>query len=435
MMNAEILAVGTELLLGDILNTNAQYLSVELAALGFNVLHQSVVGDNDIRLAAEVKQALARSDIVITTGGLGPTGDDITCRVVSEVLGLKLVQDAKSMQHIKSFFAKLGREMAANNVKQAMFPEGAIIFDNDWGTAPGAAVETGHKVIILFPGPPRELVPMFETYAKPYLSKYSDSVIHSEGFRIFGIGESSVEEKLVDLMQGANPTLAPYAKDGEVLLRITAKANSKEEAAQLMIPLKSKLYERLGDHIYGENVDSLQQVVVEKLKEKGLKIALAESCTGGLVAKRITEISGSSQVFDCGVVSYSNGIKHKILGVQNETLEEFGAVSEQTASEMAEGIRLAAGADIGVGITGIAGPTGGTAEKPVGLVFVAISDGNTCFVKRLLLARGNKEREYIRYLASSHALDMARRFINSLPQTENTLTMPVSGHFKKLGKN
>jgi SrtB family sortase len=433
-MNIEILAVGTELLLGDILNTNAQFLSAELAALGLNVLHQSVVGDNAVRLAAAIKQAIQRSDMVITTGGLGPTGDDITSEVVSEVLGLKLVPDAKSIKHIQDFFNKNGLTMTENNLKQAMLPEGAIVFANDWGTAPGFAVEGNTKVIILLPGPPRENIPMFNTYVKPYISKYSDSIIYSDNLRVFGISESAVEEKLLDLMHGTNPTLAPYAKDGEVLLRITAKAKTKEEAQQLILPIKKELYARLGNRIYGKNVDSLQQVVVDDLKQKGLKIALAESCTGGLIAKRLTEISGSSQVFDCCVVSYSDAIKQSLLGVQRETLEKFGAVSSQTAAEMAEGARLTSGADIGVGITGIAGPTGGSTDKPVGLVYISISNGDICYVRRLMLGRGIKEREYIRYLASSNALDMVRRFINNLPQLKNTVNVLVPSHYNNLDK-
>lgn len=426
-MTAEILAVGTELLLGDIVNTNAQYLASELAAFGFSVLHQAVVGDNPERLREAIKQALSRSDILITTGGLGPTCDDITRETLASELGLQLELNTDALHDIEEYFKKSKRPMTENNKKQVMLPKGCITLKNDWGTAPGCIIEHAGKIVVMLPGPPREMKPIFEYRAKPYLKKFCDGVIESLNIRVFGIPESQVEQKLRDLMQGANPTLAPYAKDGEVLLRVTARADTSEKALSICRPIADEVKKRLGDSVYGENVNSLEQVVVAKLREKKLKVGFAESCTGGLLSKRLTDISGSSEVFDCGVVSYANEIKHRLLGVGEETLAKYGAVSPQTAAEMSQGIRKLSEADIGAGITGIAGPGGGTKEKPVGLVYVSVFDGKTCYVKKLLLGHGiagqpagTDERELIRYLAASNVLDMVRRLIDGLPQTNNT---------------
>lgn len=420
-MNAEILAVGTELLLGNIVNTNAQYLANGLAQLGVNVLHQSVVGDNEARLIEALKLALSRSDIVITTGGLGPTGDDITRETIAKVLGRKLVRDEHSMEVIRDYFAHTGRKMGPSNEKQAMLPEGCIVLQNDWGTAPGCVVEQDGKSVIMLPGPPREMGPLFEERVKPYLAKFSDGVIASINLREFGVPESTVQELLDDLMAGANPTLSPYAKEGEVQLRVTAKAATEEEALAVCRPVAEEVKKRLGHAYYGEDVNSLQEVVVQALHEQGKKIALAESCTGGLTAARITEIPGSSDVFECGIVSYANRVKQALLDVRAKTLKDYGAVSEQTAVQMAEGVRVRAQADFGVGITGIAGPGGGTEEKPVGLVYVAVSDGKDCYVRRLLLGHSGSERAHIRYLSSSNALDMARRLILGLPQPDGAV--------------
>lgn len=420
-MNAEILAVGTELLLGNIVNTNAQYLADGLAQLGVNVLHQSVVGDNEGRLIEALKLALLRSDIVITTGGLGPTGDDITRETIAKVVGHKLVRDEQSIDKIKEYFARTGRKMGPSNEKQAMLPEGCIVLQNDWGTAPGCIVEQDGKSIIMLPGPPREMGPLFDQRVRPYLAKFSDAVIASINLREFGIPESTVQELLDDLMAGESPTLSPYAKEGEVQLRVTAKAATGDAALAICRPVAEEVKKRLGHAFYGENVNSLQEVVVQILLEKQQKIALAESCTGGMTAARLTEIPGSSEVFECGVVTYANRVKHALLDVRNDTLETLGAVSQETAAQMAEGIRVRAQADYGVGITGIAGPGGGTEEKPVGLVYVGVSDGKNCYVRRLLLGHGSSERAHIRYLSSSNALEMARRLILGLPQPDGTV--------------
>ena len=406
-MKAEILCVGTELLLGDIVNTNAVYLAKELAKLGINVYHQAVVGDNPERLKASLKEALSRCDLVITTGGLGPTCDDLTKETAAEVLKLPMEENAEELQHIKEYFKKINRTMTDNNRKQALIPKGAVILKNGFGTAPGILAENNGKFLALLPGPPREMRPMFDNELAPILKKYTGKTLVSRTIHIFNVGESSVESKLKDLMNSLeNPTLAPYAKDGEVLLRVTAAAESTEKGYEMIEPVIEKVRETIGnEYIYGIDVGNLQTALVKALHEKNLKIATAESITGGLVSKRITEVSGSSEVFECGICSYSNNIKHSVLGVSQETLDTFTEYSAETALEMAKGVRRISGADIGISTTGIAGPNGGTDEKPVGLVYVAVDSDNYSDVKKLLLSRGfSEEREFIRYLASSHAL-------------------------------
>lgn len=406
-MKAEILCVGTELLLGDIVNTNAVYLAKELAKLGINVYHQAVVGDNPERLKASLKEALSRCDLVITTGGLGPTCDDLTKETAAEVLKLPMEENAEELQHIKEYFKKINRTMTDNNRKQALIPKGAVILKNGFGTAPGILAENNGKFLALLPGPPREMRPMFDNELAPILKKYTGKTLVSRTIHIFNVGESSVESKLKDLMNSLeNPTLAPYAKDGEVLLRVTAAAESTEKGYEMIEPVIEKVREIIGnEYIYGIDVGNLQTALVKALHEKNLKIATAESITGGLVSKRITEVSGSSEVFECGVCSYSNNIKHSVLGVSQETLDTFTEYSAETALEMAKGVRRISGADIGISTTGIAGPNGGTDEKPVGLVYVAVDSDNYSDVKKLLLSRGfSEERELIRYLASSHVL-------------------------------
>lgn len=406
-MTAEILCVGTELLLGDIVNTNAVYLSKELAKLGINVFHQSVVGDNPQRLKDSLKEALSRCDLVITTGGLGPTCDDLTKETAAEILGLPMEENPEELRHISEYFKKLRRTMTDNNRKQALIPKGAVILKNGFGTAPGILVENNGKILALLPGPPREMRPMFDNELSPILRKYTGKTLISRTVHIFNVGESAVESKLSELMNSLeNPTLAPYAKDGEVLLRVTASAESSEQGYEMIEPIIEKIRAVIGDeYIYGIDVGNLQTALVGLLHEKNLKIATAESITGGLVSKRITEVSGSSEIFECGICSYSNNIKHKVLGVSQKTLDTFTEYSAETALEMAKGVRKISGADIGIATTGIAGPNGGTDEKPVGLVYVAVDSDNYSEAKNLLLSRGfAEERELIRYLASSHAL-------------------------------
>ncbi len=411
--NAELIAVGTEIILGDIVNTHSQYLSQKLAQLGINVFYHTSVGDNPARLRFTIEQAISRSDIVILSGGLGPTEDDLTKETVCEVLGLPLHQDAEALARMKAFFERIGREMTENNIKQSMVPDGAVVFQNDRGTAPGMAVEKDGKIVLLLPGPPSELIPMFEEQGYPYLESFSDAILVSRNFRVFGVGESMIEVKLGKMLNGENPTVALYAKQSEVLVRITAKADTKEKAAEMLEPVVGELYSILGDTVYGEDVNSLEEVVVPLLKEKGMKIATAESCTGGLLSQKITAIPGSSEVFECGVVSYANRIKHELLGVQEELLERYGAVSEQVAAAMSEGVLRLSGADIGVGITGIAGPGGGSAEKPVGTVYISVAvKGQETRTRLFHFAYGRKnERDTIRYTSAMNALDMVRRLL------------------------
>ncbi len=406
--SAEILAIGTELLMGNTVNTNATYIARGLAQNGINVYHQEVVGDNPQRLLESLTQAFSRSDIVITTGGLGPTYDDLSKETIASYFGKELVLHEESLQHIEQFFHKLGREMTANNRKQAMMPEDCTVFPNPNGTAPGCAIEKDGKVAFMLPGPPREMQPMFDHYVVPYLMKDSDTVLESRMIHLFGIGESMLEHKLHDVMVAStNPTLAPYAKSGEVQLRVTARVPRGEDAEPILKPMMDKVNEIAGEFIYGIDIGDLQTASVRRLQEKGLHVATAESCTGGYISKRLTEVDGASSVFECGICSYANHIKENLLGVSHDTLMKYGAVSEQCAREMAAGIRKVSGADIGVSATGIAGPGGGTAEKPVGLVYVAVdSDKYSEVLKLQIPSRGDDAREYIRYISSSNALHL-----------------------------
>ncbi len=411
-MTAEIISVGTELLLGQILNSDAQYLARELSAYGYNLYYQVTVGDNMDRLCQCLKTALGRSDVVLLSGGLGPTEDDMTKEAVSAVFGLEMELDEASKSEIQCFFAARNREMTPNNLRQAMFPKGSIVLPNARGTAPGCIVEKDGKAAIVLPGPPHELIDMFDRHARGYLAKKSDAKIVSRVLRIFGMGESSVEHRVRDLMDGANPTLAPYASVGEVTLRLTAKVGAGESAGALLDPLTDEVISRLGDLVYTTANEKLEELAVRLLKENAKTLALAESCTGGLVAEKITDVPGASEVLLEGVVAYSNAAKMRRLGVNEATLEQFGAVSEQTASEMAEGAKNSSGADYGLSLTGIAGPGGGTAEKPVGLVYIALAGGGETFVKKLRLG-GDRAR--IRTMSALYALDLLRRRLCSLP--------------------
>ena len=409
-MNAEIIAVGTEILLGDIVNTNAQYISRELANLGINVYKQEVVGDNEERVLESFKNAFENSDIIITTGGLGPTPDDLTKEMAAKYFNKELVLHKESYENLKTFFDKGGRELVGSNEKQVYFPKDAIVLKNDQGTAPGAIIEgdKGKKIIVL-PGPPREMKPMFDNYVVPYLKEFTDSVLVSKVLRTFGIGESRMAEIVNDLIVNqTNPTVAPYAKDIEAILRITAKAKNEKEAEELIKPVEKEIRRRLEEYIYGEGETSLEEVVGELLVKKGIKIATAESCTGGMVAEKLINYAGISESFLEGAVTYSNEAKMKRLGVKKETLDKYGAVSKETAKEMAEGIAKVAGADLGVSTTGIAGPGGGTAEKPVGLVYIGVYYKGNCLVKEFNFT-GNRNRVRVRTTMS--ALDLVRRTI------------------------
>ena len=407
----ELISVGTEILLGDILNTDAQFLSIELARLGISVIHQSTVGDNRERLLAQLKEAADRSDIIILSGGLGPTPDDLTKEVCCEFFGKKMFLHEPTVEKIKTYFSTKGMEMAQNNLKQAMLPKDCVIFPNDNGTAPGMAIEKDGVHILVLPGPPRELKPMFRNCAVPYLMEFSDRIIVSHNIRTFGIGESLMAERVNDLFDAENPTVAPYAKDGEALLRVTAMARTKEEAEDLCEPVINEIKSRLDGFVYGVDYTCIEEAVIEKLKEKHMKVATAESCTGGLIAKRITDVPGASEVFDCGIISYANEIKHRVLGVSEDDLNKYGAVSEPVARQMAQGALKVSGADIAVSVTGIAGPDSDSTNKPVGLVYIGLADRDNVWVRELRTSR--KDRSYNRYVSASNALNMIRLYIDN----------------------
>lgn len=411
MAVCELISVGTEILLGDILNTDAQYLSIELAKLGISVIHQSTVGDNRERLLAQLDEAAKRSDIIILSGGLGPTPDDLTKEVCCEFFGKEMFLHEPTVEKIKEYFSSKGIEMAQNNLKQAMLPKDCVIFPNDNGTAPGMAIEKDGVHILVLPGPPRELKPMFQNCAVPYLMQFSDRIIVSHNIRTFGIGESSMAENVNDLFDAQNPTVAPYAKDGEALLRVTAMAKTKEDAESLCEPIIEEIKKRLDAYVYGVDYNCIEEAVVGMLKEHHLKVATAESCTGGLIAKRITDVPGASEVFECGIISYANEIKHRVLGVSEDDLNKYGAVSEPVAKQMAQGALKVSGADIAVSVTGIAGPDSDSTGKPVGLVYIGLADKENVWVREIRTSR--KDRSYNRYVSASNALDMIRLYIDN----------------------
>lgn len=406
-MNAEIIAVGTEILLGDIVNTNAQFLSKKLAQMGISVYHQSVVGDNSNRLKEELNESFKRSDIVITTGGLGPTKDDLTKEIGAEYFNKEMILNEESLETIKNFFKKQGRKLSKNNEKQAYFPKDSIILPNNFGTAPGCIIEENNKYLIMLPGPPREIIPMFEQHVVPYFKKFNEGVLISKVLKICGMGESQVVTEINHLIENqTNPTVAPYAKENEVTLRLTAKASNEEDALSLIAPLEKEIKDILGDNIYGTDSDTLEGVIGNFLIENNLSIATAESCTGGLLCGRLVNYPGISKCLVEGIVTYSNDSKMNRIGVKKETLENFGAVSEETALEMAKGVAKTSGADIGISTTGIAGPSGGTDEKPVGLVYIGYYIQGKSFAKRFVFP-GN--RESIRNRTVTVALDYLRK--------------------------
>ena len=406
MAVCEILAVGTELLLGDILNRDAQYLSKQLATMGITVLRHSTVGDNRERLTHDLNEALKRSDIVITTGGLGPTKDDLTKEVCCEVMGFELYEDEKIVEGIRRYFESKNMKMTENNKKQALVPVGGTVFTNNHGTAPGIAMERDNKCVILLPGPPKELEPMFNESVRDFLSKYSDGTIISHVVNIIGSGESIIAEELDDMLDSLNPTVAPYAKQGECLLRVTAKAKTKDEAEALCSPVLERIKARLGSVIYGIDAGNIESRVVELLNEQHKKIACAESCTAGYIPKRITDIAGSSDVFECGIVSYSNDVKKNILGVSEDTLEKHTEFSHETAKEMALGVLKISGADIAISTTGVAGP-GDYKGVLGGTAYIAVATKDFVHSEKIFTGKKN-DREYNRFVTASRALNLAR---------------------------
>ncbi len=409
-MTVELICVGTEILLGNIVNTNAAFLSEKCAMLGLSMYYQSVVGDNPGRLRELLQTAKGRSDVVILSGGLGPTQDDLTKETAAEVMGKPLVEDGQARKEIAEFMAKRGRAITENNWKQALVPEGCRVLYNPNGTAPGIIMEEGDTRMILLPGPPDELVPMFEEQVYPYLHSLQPEVICSRMVKLCGIGESSAETEVLDLIESQqNPTVAPYAKIGEVHLRITAKAQSEDAAYALIAPMERELRKRFGDLVYTDDPQvTLEMAIASLLEEQRLTVTTAESCTGGLLAGRLVNVPGISGYFKEGYITYSNEAKEKILGVSHDTLEAYGAVSQQTAEEMAKGGAKAAGADICVAVTGIAGPDGGTEEKPVGLVYIS------CYCKGKLYTQKNQytgSRSKIREYSVASALTLLRQSI------------------------
>ena len=409
-MTVELICVGTELLLGNIVNTNAAFISEKCAMLGLSMYYQSVVGDNPGRLEEMVKTAMKRSDIIILSGGLGPTQDDLTKETVAKVMGKKLVEDQKARQEIQLFLERRGRTITENNWKQALVPEGCQVLYNVNGTAPGLIVEDDNTCVILLPGPPNELVPMFEEQVYPYLHKLQPEIICSKMIKLCGIGESSAETKILDLVEAqTNPTVAPYAKTGEVHLRITAKAESETAAYKLMEPVEEVLRQRFGTLIYTNDPQvTLEMAIYELLKANNLTVTTAESCTGGLVAGRLINVPGISEYLKEGYITYSNEAKQKLLGVPAEILQKYGAVSPQTAEAMAKGGAKAAEVDVCIAVTGIAGPDGGSLEKPVGLVYMS------CYCLGKVYTEKNQytgSRSKIREYAVASALTLLRQAI------------------------
>ena len=410
-MVVELISVGTELLLGNIVNTNTQFLAEKCALLGLTMYHQVTVGDNHDRLAEVIRTALKRSDVIILTGGLGPTEDDLTKEVCAEVMGFPLVEDTHTHERIEEYFRNnIYKVIPDNNWKQAIVPAGCIVLDNDNGTAPGLILEKYGKSAILLPGPPNELYPLFMNQVYPYLQKLQPEIIVSQMVKICGYGESQVEDKLLDLIDAqTNPTIATYAKTGEVHLRVTAKVASQEEAEKLIKPVVKEIKNRFGDYVYStKEEETLEQAVVRLLKKYELTVTTAESCTGGLLAGRIINVPGASEVYNEGFITYSNKAKRKYLDVSKSTLKKYGAVSEQTAREMATGGVFATDSDACVAVTGLAGPDGGSEEKPVGLVYIATYMKDKVNVQKYQF-KGNRAK--IREQAVVKGLDLLRRSI------------------------
>jgi nicotinamide-nucleotide amidase len=411
-MVVELISVGTEILLGNIINTNAAYLSEKVAELGLSLYYQVAVGDNEDRLSDSIQLALSRSDIIILTGGLGPTKDDLTKEVTAKTLGLSIGLDQHTKDRIEEHFKKGNyKTITESNWKQAQIIENATVIDNQNGTAPGLIVETpDHKYIILMPGPPNELMPMFENDIAGFLKKLQPNVFFSKMVKICGIGESQAETEIADLIEKqSNPTIATYAKTGEVHIRVTASAPTIEEANQLVKPVVKELKKRFQENIYTtEEKESLEEHIVHLLKKHELTLVTAESCTGGLISGRILNVPGVSKVFKEGFVTYSNKSKRKNIGVSKDTLKKYGAVSKQTAKEMVKGVALKTDSDMAVAVTGVAGPDGGTEEKPVGLVYIACYANSKVTVKEFHF---KGDRQKVRDYTVVAALDLLRRCI------------------------
>ena len=406
-MKAEIIAVGTELLMGEILNSNSRDIARELYNLGIDVYHQSVVGDNLNRVSKELETAFERADLVITTGGLGPTRDDLTKEAAAHFLKREMILDEESIRHLEDFFGSRGLPLNEGNKRQAYFPEGAKIIPNENGTAPACIIEFDEKVLVILPGPPREVIPLMEKYIIPYLEKRTGKVFISDIINISGIGEGHMEEKIMDIIEAQeNPTVAPYAKEHGLTLRVTASASTEQEARLLLEPVVKKICDRLGMDVYAIGDTTLEAVVASLLIEQNLSISVAESCSGGLLAGRLINYPGISKVFKEGFITYSNESKINTLGVDSKILSKYGAVSEEVAKQMAKGAADRAKSDVALSITGIAGPDGGTDEKPVGLVYIGLYLLGEVKVMKM---DSWGSRDNVRRRAVSQALDMLRR--------------------------
>ena len=413
LQKAEILCVGTELLMGDVVNTNAAYLAKRLSALGIGVFRQAVVGDNPARLAEDLTAALSRVDLVVLTGGLGPTFDDLTKETAAAVFGRTMEMHGPSLERITAYFAAVGRTMTDNNKKQAVMPQGATVFENDYGTAPGVGlVDDEGRVAVLLPGPPSEMAPMFENKVEPFLRARTEGVLFSRNLRIMGMGESAVEAALpADVRDSQNPTVAPYCDPGEVRLRVTARAADEQAAKALCDDMVKRLKSTpFGHFIYAVDQPSAEAALVAELQKRGLTVATAESCTGGLLLKRLTDIPGCSAVVAGGAVTYQTREKERVLGIPHDLIERYTVVSEPVARAMAEAARRVFAADVGIATTGYAGPGGGTEQEPVGTVYVAVATpaGTTC--RRLSLS-ARRDRDFIRRVAASAGFVDALRFI------------------------
>lgn len=410
--DTEIISVGTELLLGHVTNTDARDISEMLSKIGINVKYHTVVGDNPERLRKCVETAKSRADIIITTGGLGPTCDDLTKQILAEAFGLKLVENKAEREGLYDYI-RYGKKFTDNNFTQAMLPEGCTVFHNNCGTAPGCGFEKDGKIVVMIPGPPKECNAMFRESALPYLRKLSEELIVSHSVRIFGLGESSVDDIFAEEMNRmTNPTMAPYAKECDCLLQITAKAKSEAEAEEMIAPVMEHVMQRLGDVVYGVDVECIEESVIKLLREKGMTFSAAESCTGGDVARRFTDMPGASAFLKGGVVTYTNEAKAKLLGIDPALIEEKGAVSYEVAKAMAENVRTLLGTDIGVGVTGLAGPDGDGVHE-VGTVFVSLAVDGKTFVKELHMGT-MRTRSFIRRMAGNHIYDMMRRWLSGI---------------------
>lgn len=410
--DTEIISVGTELLLGHVTNTDARDISEMLSKIGINVKYHTVVGDNPERLRKCVETAKSRADIIITTGGLGPTCDDLTKQILAEAFGLKLVENKAEREGLYDYI-RYGKKFTDNNFTQAMLPEGCTVFHNNCGTAPGCGFEKDGKIVAMIPGPPKECNAMFRESALPYLRKLSEELIVSHSVRVFGLGESSVDDIFAEEMNRmTNPTMAPYAKECDCLLQITAKAKSEAEAEEMIAPVMEHVMQRLGDVVYGVDVECIEESVIKLLREKGMTFSAAESCTGGELAKRFTDMPGASAFFKGGVVTYTSEAKAKLLGIDPALIEEKGAVSYEVAKAMAENVRTLLGTDIGVGVTGLAGPDGDGVHE-VGTVFVSLAVEGETFVKELHMG-AMRTRSFIRRMAGNHIYDMMRRWLSGI---------------------